>query len=71
MGRSAAARAAEEAKLRYQSRKPARRVKMSVCPLCEQDIYANQHTAWRVIDGSPARVHGLCLDPQLTRKGTL
>lgn len=48
--------------------KPARKIRMSTCPLCEQEIFANQYTAWRLVEGAAARVHGLCLDPQVTRR---
>lgn len=48
-----------------------RRVRMSTCPLCDTDIFTDQHTAWRIVEGAPARVHGTCLTPPVTRRQVL
>lgn len=45
-----------------------RAAKMGECPLCQEDILTDQHTAWRQVDGKLARVHGVCLDPPETRR---
>lgn len=39
-----------------------RSVKMGTCPLCETEIMSNQRTAWRLVEGAPARVHRTCTE---------
>jgi hypothetical protein len=60
MSRSAASRAAEDAAKRLSSMKPARRIRMGTCPLCDNNIYTNQNTTWRAVDGVTARIHSAC-----------
>lgn len=48
-----------------------KREKLGMCPLCDTTIYTDQHTVWRLVEGAPARVHGTCLTPPVTRRKVL
>lgn len=58
---------AEEAARRARAAQKTNHVSMGTCPLCGREITTDQHTAWRLVDGSPQRVHGSCLEPPLPR----
>jgi hypothetical protein len=45
-----------------------RRYPMSTCPVCEKVIFSTEPTTWRIFHGESTRVHGMCVEPPVTRR---
>lgn len=69
-GTSSGARRTVERNPVTEKGKPAHQVEMGTCPICDETIFASQHTVWKLGQGKPVRVHGICLDPPITRRPT-
>ena len=54
--RSSAARTAA----RYLHLRLIRRTELGTCPVCEDPVFADEKTVWRLLGGSPVRVHTGC-----------